>query len=401
MAEPVVVTGISCLSGFGIGARAMVDAVMAGRSGVRPITAFDTSGCRSHAAATLDAFDPSAFITPMKLRRVDGVGRLALVCARLLLEDAALSLGPDGSDDLGVALGTLTAGIDSTVEYLKGLTALGPAGAPALLFSNTVSNAAASLCAIEHRLRGPNVTFNQREASGLSAIAYAHDLVQEGRVTAMMSGGVDRLEETYYRVHARFGPYARDDIGRPFDRHRSGFVPGEAGVLLLLETRASAARRGARIHGELLGIGMTASRSALNGWPHDSSGIARAMQMALDEAGLPADGVGAVVAAANGARRLDALEAAAIRTVFGPIAVPVVSLKGAIGESGAAGAAALAAGLLTMKDGVVPPTVGFSVRDPGCRVNASSEAQPARGTIFMVNAVGSGGTNYSIVARAE
>jgi len=147
-------------------------------------------------------------------------------------------------------------------------------------------------------------------------------------------------------------------------------------------------------------MGMTASRAALNGWPDDPSGIARAMQMALDEAGLSAGGVHAVFAAANGAKRLDALEAAAIRSVFGSTAVPVVSLKGAIGESGAAGAAALVAGLLTMKDGVVPPTVGFSVRDSECGVNVSSEVRPARGTTFMVNAIASGGTIYSIVARA-
>src|SRR3954452_22221716 len=98
MAEPVVITGISCISSFGIGPRAMVDAIVAGRTGVRPITAFDTSECRSHGAAILDAFDPAAFIAPMRLRRVDGVGRLALVCASLLLDDAALSIAQEGSD---------------------------------------------------------------------------------------------------------------------------------------------------------------------------------------------------------------------------------------------------------------------------------------------------------------
>ena len=155
MRQRVVVTGISCISSFGIGPRALVDALSAGRSGIRPITAFDTSSCRSHSAATLDGFDPTAFIAPLKLRRVDAVGRLALVCARLLLDDSALSLGAAGSDEVGVALGTLTAGMDSTIEYLQGLTKYGPAGAPAVLFSNTVSNAPASLCAIEHGLRGP------------------------------------------------------------------------------------------------------------------------------------------------------------------------------------------------------------------------------------------------------
>ena len=139
-----------------------------------------------------------------------------------------------------------------------------------------------------------------------------------------------------------------DEVSRPFDRHRDGFVLGEAGVLLLFEAADAAAARGARVYGELVGIGMTASRAELNGWPIDPSGTARAMQMALDEAGMGAEQVDAVFAAANGSKQLDALEAAAIRSVFGPRDVPVVSLKGAIGESGTAGAAALVAALLAM-----------------------------------------------------
>jgi 3-oxoacyl-[acyl-carrier-protein] synthase II len=400
MRQGVAVTGIGCVSSFGTGQRALVDALSAGRTGIQPITAFDTSSCHARYAATLDAFDPTAFIAPLKLRRVDAVGRLALVCARLLLDDSALALGAAGSDDVGVALGTLTAGTDSTIEYLRGLTTHGPAGAPALLFSNTVSNAAASLCAIEHGLRGPNVTFNQREASSLAAIAYASGLIRDGRVTAMISGGADRLEEIFYKAQERFGPFARDGASRPFDRHRSGFVLGEAGVLLLFEAAEAAAARGAHVYGELVGIGMTASPAVLNGWPLDPSGTARAMQMALADAGVAASEIDAVFAAANGSTRLDALEAAAIRTVFGPREVPVVSLKGAIGESGTAGAAALAVALLTMARGIVPPTVGFSTPDPDCAVNVSGRPQAVSGPTFLVNAVASGGTNYSLVARA-
>src|SRR4026207_870223 len=121
MRHRVAVTGIGCISSFGIGHRAFVDALSAGQSGIRPITAFDTSSCRSHCAATIDGFDPTAFIPPLKLRRVDGVGRLPLAGPRLLIEDAARALAAGGTDDIGVALGTLTAGMDSTVEYLQGL----------------------------------------------------------------------------------------------------------------------------------------------------------------------------------------------------------------------------------------------------------------------------------------
>ena len=106
----------------------------------------------------------------------------------------------------------------------------------------------------------------------------------------MISGGADRLEETFFKVQERFGPFARDEASRPFDRHRGGFVLGEAGALLLFEAADAAAARGARVYGELLGVGMTASRAELNGWPLDSSGTARAMQMALDDAEVSSGG---------------------------------------------------------------------------------------------------------------
>src|SRR5262249_26771684 len=157
--------------------------------------------------------------------------------------DAGLTIDAGGRDDLGIVLGTTTGGMDSTVEYLRGLTAQGPTGAPALLFSNTVSNAAASLCAIEHGLRGPNVTFNQRESSGVAAIAYAAGRIRDGRIPSMRSGGPDRLEEHFFKVQERFGPFSRDEVSRPFDRQRNGFVLGEAGVLLLFETMDAAAAR--------------------------------------------------------------------------------------------------------------------------------------------------------------
>jgi 3-oxoacyl-[acyl-carrier-protein] synthase II len=403
MPQRVVVTGLGCISCFGLGHRALVDGILEGCTGVRPITAFDTSFCRSHCGATIEGFDAAAFIPPLKLRRVDGVGRLALAGARLLIDDASFTIEATGSDDLGVALGTFTAGIDSTVEYLEGLVQHGPAGVPALLFSNTVSNASASLCAIEHGLRGPNVTFNQREASSLAAIAYSVGLIRDERIAGMLSGGADRLEQTFFTVQERFGVLARsrgdEELARPFDCRRNGFVLGEAAALLLLESADAAARRGSRIYGEILGIGMTASRTKLNGWPENASGPARAMREALDDAALSPAEVGGVFAAANGARRLDALEAEAIRSVFPPD-MPIASVKGSIGESGAAGAAALAVGLRTMAHEVLPPTFGYHEADPACCLNVSAVPRGVHGRVFVVNAIASGGTNYSIVARA-
>jgi 3-oxoacyl-[acyl-carrier-protein] synthase II len=404
MRERVVITGIGCISCFGVGHRPFAEALIAGMCGVEPIAAFDTSACRSHRAAMLQGFDPAAFIAPKLLRRVDQVGRLAIACTHGLLRDAGCVPNPDGTDEIGVALGTFSAGVDSTVEYLRGFAEHGPAGVPALLFSNTVSNAAASLCAIEFGLRGPNVTFNQREASSLCALAFSIGAVRDGRIRAMVTGGADRIDETFFKVHDRFHALSpmrvgSDETARPFDRRRNGFVFGEGGFSVLVESETAARERGARIYGEILGLGMTASRTELNQWAADPDGLTRAMHLALADAGLAPDRIDAVYATANGSPHLDALEAVALATVFGDRPVPTASLKGAIGENSSGGAAGVVAGLLTLSQGAIVPTVGFAESDPVCAVNVSTTARRSDGDTFLVNSVASGGTNCALVVR--
>ena len=401
MRERVVITGIGCVSCFGVGADAFTSAIRDGHSGIRPIASFETSTTRSKSAATTQGFDPAAFIAPLKLRRVDEAGRIALASAKLALDDAAWSSG--GSDDIGVAMGTFTAGLDSTVAYLRGLAKDGPAGAPAILFSNTVQNAAASLCAIEYGLRGPNVTFNQREASSLAAIAYAAAAIRDARVPAMLAGSTDWLEPMFFRVHDRLHALSpmhagEHEAARPFDRRRNGYILGDGGFLLLLESATSAARRGARVYGELLAVASGAAPTRMNEWPRDAAPIARQMRQAIEQAGQTPGDVAAVIATANGSPVLDAVEADAIRSVL-PDGVPVTSLKGAMGESSGGGAAAIIAGLRCLAAGVLPGTVGFAEPDPACAVNVAAAARRATGRVFLVNSVASGGTIHSAVVR--
>ena len=352
-------------------------------------------------------FDPAAFFSPLKLRRVDAVGRIALACARLLFDDAPGAQG----EHVGIALGTSTAGLDSLAEYLDGLSEHGPAGVPAILFSNTVANAPASLCAIEFGLRGPNVTFNQREASSLAALAFSVGAIRQGRTTAMVTGGADGVEETFFKVHDRFRALSPmrgalssmpgTEAARPFDRDRNGFILGEGGFLLLIESATAAEQRGARVYGEIAGVGGTASKTELNGWPADGTGLVRAMRLALSDAGVRADEVGAVIGTSNGSPALDRHEADAITEVFGAPSIPVASVKGAVGESGASGAAGLIAGLLSIgAGGTLVPTAGFLHPDPALAVCVSSRSQPVKGGAFLVNSVASGGTNYSLLVRA-
>lgn len=401
MRDNVVITGIGCISSLGIGGETFTDRLLAGESGIAPIAAFGTEGCRSHTAAILADFQPSRFIDPMKLRRIDEVGRLALATCRLAIDDAGL---PAGTDAVGIALGTTTAGLHSTVIHAQRLMAEGPAAVPAMGFSNTIGNAAASLCSIEFGFKGPNVTVGQKQASALTALAFAVDGLWQGRADAFVCGGVDDFEEQFFRIHDRLGVLSpgrgEEEASRPFDARRNGFVLGTGGHLLVAETAKSAARRSPHVYGEILGIGMSSSDCPLNAWPTEPSGIVRAMLAALAQGGVSARGVAAVFASANSTPALDRVESRAIREVFGSRPVPVVSIKGAVGEFGAVGAASVSAALLCLRRRRLPPTAGLASPAQDCPVNAAGTARAADGMLALVNATADGGAQVSVLVRA-
>lgn len=405
MRARVAITGLGCVSSLGFTAQEFWDALIAGRSGITEITAFDTTDCRSHLAGKLRGFDPARYINPAKLRRIDEVGRVAIAACRLALEDAGLTPGTDGDDGIGVSLGTYTAGIHSTLEYLDGFGKMGPAGAPAILFSNTVGNAPASLCAIEFGLRGPNATLSHKEASALAAIAYAADAVARGRARAMVAGGADDISEMFFKIHNQFPILSPNDGGeeaaRPFDASRNGFVLGEGGFLLVFERWEDATARGARPYGELLAIGASSSPGRINAWPDEPSQLARCMRDSIARADLTPSAIDLVLAAANGTKQLDRVESEALSQVFGARGVPVVSIKGAIGECGASAGGSVIAALASLRAGCMPPTVGLRTLADDCPVDATDTPRPLTGTTALVNAFASGGTNYAIVVRAQ
>ena len=405
--DELAVTGIGCICGLGIGLAAFETGLFSGRSAFRPVTAFDTTRTRARMAGHIDGFEPSAFIAPAKLRRIDRIGQLSVAACRLALEDAhLLRESPVQDHDIGVALGSATAGLHTVISYLDRLRAEGPTGASALDFSNTVGNAAASLCGIEFGLRGINVTIGHKDASALSAMAHAASTLRAGRGRAIVTGGVDDFEELYFTVHDHFRVLATDggagEASRPFDRRRNGFVLGCGAFLVILENPASAAARGVRPHAHMSGVGMTSSKSDIHDWPSDPSQLIRCMEQALERSRVEPRDVAVVFASANSSRQADRVESDALAAVFGPGGVPVVAVKGALGECGASMAAGCVAAILSLRTRTMPATVGFEQSDPECQVDvagASRPIDPTRPSVALVNSFASGGTNVSLVVK--
>jgi 3-oxoacyl-[acyl-carrier-protein] synthase II len=399
MAGSVIVSGIGVVSALGTTHDAFRDALLAGASAIAPVAGFDVTECRSSLAAEIRGFEPTKWVPAMKLRRLDRTGVYALAATKLAVDDARAPLSLDGDDHLGVALGTWTAGGQSTQQFLDALFRHGPSGAPALLFDSTVGNSAASLAGLEFKLRGPNVTVSHKEASGLAAIVTAVDHLREGRARAMAAGGVDAVYETFYKGHDGFnvmsGAAAFDHTVAPFDEGRGGFVIGEGGFLLWIEAKGADEAR----HGEIVGVAASSAAVSLNRWPDRSDTLMRCMKLALEDARLKPREVDVIYASANATGALDRVEACAIATLFGDRPI-VTSVKGALGEFGAVGAASCAAALLCGKARKVPPIAGLATplrEASGLRL--ARQTCDAPGPIALVNSVASGGALFSAVLK--
>ena len=395
------VSGIGIVSVFGTSHDLFRDALLEGRTGVAPLTAFDVSSCHSTLVASLVGFDPATWIAPMKLRRLDRTGVYAVAATKLALEDAGVSLPSGGHDSIGVVLGTSTAGGESTQVFLEALFRGGVTSAPALLFDSTVGNAAASLAAIEYKLRGPNVTMTHKEASGLAAIVTAVDLMREESVSALVAGGVDAIYETVFKAHDVFKVMSPDRTFScrlsPFDAARSGFVMGEGGFVLWLD--AGEGSGGAR-HGHILGVAAASATVPINSWPNDPEPLESTMRQALADGGLVPEDVHVVYASANATGVLDATEARAIARVFHGAAPVVTSIKAALGESGASGSAACASAFLCGAVGQVPPIAGLA--EPcgeAAELRLARGRTRAEGPVVLINSFASGGALFSVVVR--
>jgi 3-oxoacyl-(acyl-carrier-protein) synthase len=402
VSAPVIVDGIGVVSAFGTTHESFRESLLDGGTAIRTVAGFATADCQTSLAAEMVGFEPTAWVPAMKLRRLDRTGVYALAAARLALEDAGVTLAADGSDSLGVVLGTWTAGGQSTQHFLDGLFRGGPSGAPALLFDSTVGNSAASLVGLEYKWRGPNVTVSHKEASGLAAIVTAVDHLRERRANALLAGGVDAVYESFFKGHDRFAVMSRQRQAgaalAPFDESRAGFVIGEGGVGLWLRTAASGAP--GRGHGQILGVAAAGAAVPVNAWPHDPAPLVRTMAQAIADAGVAREDIGVVYASANATPILDRVEAQALSALFG--ATPLVtSIKGALGESGVSGALACAAALLCGRERLVPPIAGLATGlvEAG-QLRLVRSAAPAPGPLTLVNSFASGGALFSCVLRS-
>ena len=395
----VVITGLGLITPVGSGWQTFWQALLAGRSGIGPVTSFDTSEFPVHIGAEVKDFAPEPYVRRQPVENLGRASQMAVAAARMALDDAGLDLASRDRRRNGVSMGT-TSGEPWFVERYNDIRkAEGLEAIPGEIFPKYPSHVIPTNIAIEFDLRGPCLMIPTACAAGNYAIGYGFDLIRAGRTDVMLAGGADAFSRITYMGFARLGAIARERC-RPFDKNRKGMVPGEGAAVLVLEAAEQAAARGAKIYAEVLGYGISCDAHHMTAAHPEGEGAVRAMASALRESNRGTQDVDYISAHGTGTPTNDRVESIAVRTLFGERApkVPLSSIKSMIGHTmGAASAIEAAACALALDTGMIPPTINFEEPDPEFDLDyVPNEARRTNPRVVLNNAYAFGGNNASL-----
>ncbi len=405
----VVVTGMGALSPLGRSVQESWEGLVAGRSGIGPMTLCDPSDFPCQIAGEVTGFDPTQYIPGRQSRRMARFSQLAVSAAMQAVEDAGLSIDAAKSHRYGVLLGNGNGGFPTTEEGCRVMLNRGGMRVSPFFFPMTLPNMAASNISRILGLKGYNSTVITACAASNQAIGEAAETLRRGAADVMLTGGaeagISQLGLAGFCTMRALS--TRNDepqnASRPFDAKRDGFVPAEGASVLVLETEDHALNRGAEILCEVAGFGCTSDAFHPVQPEETGEGAARAMRMALEDAGVGLDDVDYVNAHGTSTPLNDAVETTAIKGLFGERAyqIPVSSTKSMVGHSlGASGGLEAVACVRTIADGVIHPTVNYEFPDPHCDLDyVPNEARRANVRVALSNAFGFGGQNACIVFR--
>lgn len=406
----VVITGISAITPLGLDAESSWKSLLAGKSGIGPITRFDSTGFDTHIAGEVKGFNPEEIIPAKQCRRMDRFVQFAVCGAVQLLSDAGYVVDESRAERTGVMLGVGLGGLQTIETFHTRLLEAGPGRVSPFYIPMLISNMAPGQVAIFTGAKGINVVMTSACASSLHAIGGAYSEILLGRADAIITGGMESTITPmgisgFTSMKALCTRFADEPerASRPFDLDRSGFVMGEGVGMLLLESLDSARARGAKIYAELIGFGASDDSHHIVAPLETGEGMAASMRRALADAGVAPEAVDHISAHGTSTQAGDIGETRAIRAIFGKHAdkLTVTAVKSQIGHLlGAAGGVASVFEVLALRTGMVPGTINQETPDPQCDLNYMAEgSRELRPACSVVNAFGFGGTNASLVFR--
>lgn len=382
---------------------------MSGKSGIGPITRFDSTPFLTKIAGEVKDYHPEDFIPKKELRKMDPFLQFALGAAHLAMEDAALKIEPERAARAGVVVGCGLGGLLTIEESHKLVLDHGPRKVSPFFIPMIISNMAPGLISIYHGAKGPNLSVQTACAAGTHAVGQAYHLIRDGVADIMLTGGVESTVTTLgvAGFNAMRALSTRNDdpqrASRPFDKERDGFILAEGSGILVIEELNAALARGARIYAEVIGFGASGDAYHMAAPAPDGEGAARCMQIALDDAGIIPSQVQYINAHGTSTDLNDKYETQAIKTVFGEHAytLAVSSTKSMTGHLlGGAGGVEAAYTALTLLNQTMPPTMNYEFPDPDCDLDYVPNApREAKIDMALSNSFGFGGTNGTLVFR--
>jgi len=405
----VVVTGLGLVSPLGIGVDKSWSGLLQGRSGVRSITQFDASSFATKIAGEVDGFNPEDYIEPKEVKKMDRFIHFGVAASTMAMEDSGLKIDEQNAPRVGVYVGSGMGGLPAIEHYHKVLLEKGPRRITPFFIPMLIINLAAGQISIRFGAKGPNSAPATACATGSHAIGDAFKVIQRGDADAMIAGGTESCITSMGigGFNAMKALSTRNDeperASRPFDRDRDGFIMGEGSGILIIEELGHALARKAKIYAEIAGYGLTGDAYHITSPAPGGEGAARCMTMALKDAGMDPWEVDYINAHGTSTKYGDELETTAIKTVFKEHAykVAISSTKSMTGHLlGAAGGVEAVICALSIRDGVMPPTINLDNPDPECDLDyVPHKARKADIGAALSNSFGFGGTNACLLFK--
>ena len=407
MKQRVVVTGLGCVSPLGNDVTTTWGNIINGKSGAALITHYDTTDYVCKIAAEVKGFDARALFGPRQSRRMDRCTQFALSAGQEALQDAQLEITDANSDRIGAVVGTGIGGIQTLYDQFKNFTARGPSRVSPFLVPMMLPDTPGSNLAIKLGMRGTNIAVVTACATGTNAVGEASEIIRRGQADVMLAGGCEAaivpLAMAGLSKMGAMSTYDGDPTraSRPFNQDRTGFVMGEGGAILVLESLEHAQSRGAQILAEMVGYGSTNDAFHISAPAENGIGAASSMRMALDSADLEPGDIDYINAHGTGTPLNDRSETAAVKTVFEEQSykVPISSTKSMTGHLlGAAGALEAVFAVKVIQDNIMPATINYEVPDPECDLDyIPNQSRPTQVVNVMSNSFGFGGHNAVII----
>lgn len=407
MSRRVVVTGMGVVSPVGNDLQSFWSGLCAGKSGIGPVTHFDTTAYPTKIAGEVRGIDFSAYVEPKEVRRTDRAILLSLVAARMAMQQSKLDMSKEDPERCATIIGAGIGGIATLENEERKLFERGPGRVSPFLIPMMIPDMPAGRVSIEYGLKGPNFAVVSACASSANAIGEAFLHIRSGMADIAVTGGTEAaIVPISFAGFCSMGALSKrneipEKASSPFDKKRDGFIIGEGAAIVVLEALEHARARSAEIFAEMIGYGATGDAYHLSAPDPEGIGAQGCMRMAIKNAGLTPSQIDYINAHGTSTDLNDRIETAAIKKVFGDAArtVAISSTKSMTGHMlGAAGAIEFIASIMTIRDGIIPPTINYEDPDPDCDLNYTPNTAVKKAVRYAIsNSFGFGGHNACLV----